>query len=159
MMTRDQWRWWLEMATGLTVVISLVVLIVEVRANTAAIERQGRIDQLSMVTQPFLDDVEMGLVLAKIKAVDGREKAISALMEAYDLTDVEAASWGRLLYSIWGAIEADYLYSGPDAVEQIVRALIDYPDTRIYFQHGRPLHSEEFIEFIDEIFNELDEED
>ena len=88
------------MVTGLTVVISLVVLIVEVRANTAAIERQGRIDQLSMVTQPFLDDVEMGLVLAKIKAVDGREKAISALMEAYDLTDVEAASWGRLLYSI-----------------------------------------------------------
>ena len=75
MMTRDQWRWWLEMVTGLTVVISLVVLIVEVRANTAAIERQGRIDQLSMVTQPFLDDVEMGLVLAKIKAVDGRKKS------------------------------------------------------------------------------------
>ena len=111
-----------------------------------------------MVAQPFLDDVEMGVVLAKIKAVDGREITVSALMNAYDLTDVEAASWTRHLYSAWGAIEADYLYFGSDLVEHNVRALIDYPDAKIYWQHNRPFHSEEFVEFIDEILKELDSE-
>jgi len=158
-MTRDQWRWWLEMVTGLAVIISLIVLILEVRTNTAAIERQSRLDHISMLTQPFLDDVEMGLVLAKVKGVDGREDLVSALMEAYDLTDVEAASWNRHLYSIWGAIEADYLYAGPDFVEGNVRALIDFPDAKIYWQNMRSFHSEEFVEFIDEILKEMDSED
>ena len=39
MVNKDQWRWWLEIVTGLAVVILLLVLIVEVRTNTAAIER------------------------------------------------------------------------------------------------------------------------
>ena len=147
------------MVTGLAVVISLVVLIVEVRTNTAAIERQGRIDQLNMINLPYLDDVEIGLILAKIKAVDGREGHVTAFMEAYDLTEVEAAIWTRALYSVWGAIEADYLYSGSGAVERTVRAMIDYPDARSYWQHSRPFHSEEFAEYIDEILTELESEE
>ena len=147
------------MITALAVIISLIVLILEVRTNTAAIERQSRLDHISMLTQPFLDDVEMGLVLAKVKGVDGREDLVSALMEVYDLTDVEASSWNRHLYSIWGAIEADYLYSGPDFVDGNVRALIVFPDAKLYWQNMRSFHSEEFVEFIDEILKEMDSED
>lgn len=158
-MTKDQWRWWLEMITGLAVVISLIVLVVEVRTNTAAIERQGRIDQLNMINQPYLDDVEMGRVLAKVKSVDGREDHVSAFMEAYDLTEVEAATWTRGLYSLWGAIEADYLYSGPDVVERTVRAMIDFPDAKLYWQHMQTFHSEEFAEYIDGILKEVESEE
>jgi hypothetical protein len=159
MMTRDQWRWWLELIVGLSVVISLFVLIAEVRTNTAAVERQSRLDQISILSQPFLDDVELGVVLAKIKAVDGREAMVSALMNAYDLTDVEAASWARHLYSLWGTIEVDYLYSRTDLVEHNIRALIDFPDARMYWENNRQFHSEKFVEFIDEILKELDSED
>jgi hypothetical protein len=159
MVNKDQWRWWLEIATGLAVVISLLVLIVEVRTNTAAIERQGRIDQLSMIVQPYLDDVDMGLVLAKIKAVDGREDNVNAFMQVYDLTEVEAATWTRSLWGYWGAIEADYLYSGSDAVEGTVRAMLAFPDVRLFWHHSRSFYTEEFAAYVDEILEDSESEE
>lgn len=84
-----------------------------------------------MITQPYLDDIDLGDVLAKVKAVDGRESHVSAMMDAYDLTEIEAVSWTRHLYSVWGAIEADFLYSGSEFVKPSVRALLQFPDDRL----------------------------
>ena len=110
-----------------------------------------------MAVHPFLDDVDIGLVLAKIKAVDGREDHITAFMQAYDLTEVEAATWTRSLWGYWGAIEADYLYSGPDAVEGTVRAMMAFPDTQLFWRYSRSFYSEQFATYVDEILKELEQ--
>jgi len=149
------WKGWIELIAAVSVVISLIVLITEVRTNTRAIDRQSRMDQLNILTQPFLDDVDLGDVLRKIKAVDGREATVTAFMDAYELTDVEAASWLRHLYSIWGAMEADFLYSGSEFVEPSVRQLLPYRDAEIYWETGGGLHSPEFEAFVEEIGREL----
>ncbi len=156
MATRPEWQRWIEPVASVSVVITLIVLIAEVRTNTRAIDRQNRMDQLGVLTQPFLDDVDLGQVLTKIKAVDGREGTVTALIDAYGLTEVEAASWHRHLYRIWGAIEADFLYSGSAFVEASVRALLPYRDAEIYWETNRGFHSAEFEAFVDEIMSELD---
>ncbi len=158
-MTNDAgWKSWLELIVVGSVVITLIVLIAEVRMNTRAIERQSRMDQLNVLTQPFLDDVDLGEVLAKIKAVDGRESTVVALMDAYNLTEVEASSWSRHLYSVWAGIEADFLYSGSEFVEPNVRALLPFPDAKIYWETNREFHSSAFKAFVDEIIRELETE-
>ena len=155
-MAEKGWQRWIEPVVAVSVVISLIVLIAEVRTNTRALDRQSRMDQLTILTQPFLDDVALGDVLAKIKAVDGREATVVALMDTYALTDLEATSWHRHLFSIWGAIEADFLYSGSEFVESNVRALLPYTDAKLYWATNRGFHSSEFAAFVDEIMSELD---
>ena len=152
------WQKWIELITGAAVIISLIVLIVEVRTNTHALERQSRMDYLSGITQPYLDDVSMGRVLAKVKAVDGREENVSAFMAAYDLDEVEAAAWTRYQYSIWGGIEADYLYADSDQVESTIRALAAYPDTRLYWKNTRDWHTPKFVALVDRFMREADAE-
>ena len=66
----------------------------------------------------------MGQILAKVKAVDGREPNVAGFMEAYGLTEGEGASFTRMLGRIWGGLEADFLYSGPALVEPSIRDLL-----------------------------------
>ena len=47
----------------------------------------------------------------------------------------------------------------PKQVLKYVRALIVFPDAKLYWQNMRSFHSEEFVEFIDEILKEMDSED
>ena len=134
------WQKWMELIVGVSVIISLIVLIIEVRTNTHALERQSRMDYLNGITQPYIDDVSMGRVLAKVKAVDGRDENVLAFMAAYDLDEVEAAAWTRHLYNIWGGIEADYLYADSDQVESTIKALAIFPDSN----YGTALREIEF---------------
>lgn len=147
------WKDRMEVVVGLSVLVSLIVLIVEVRTNTRAIERQSDLDYIDAVTQPYIDDVQMGEVLAKIKAVDGREPTVAALMAAYELSDVEAAAWGRFLYRTWFGVEADFRYGGREMVEESVRLLLPYPDAEIYWETIGPFHSPEFRALVDELRN------
>jgi len=147
----ERWKDVMETVVGLSVVVSLVVLIVEVRTNTRAIERQSDLDYIEGVTRPYIDDVQMGEVLAKIKAVDGREPTVAALMDAYDLSDVEAAAWGRNLYRTWFGVEADFRYGGREMVEERIRLLVPYPDAEIYWETIGPFHSPEFRALVDEV--------
>ena len=156
MKTGPGWTRWIEPLTSVSVIISLIVLIAEVRTNTRAIERQNRLDYVTSLTEPFLDDVPIGAVLAKIKAVDGREAPIEAFIEAYGLTDVEAAAWGRYLYRLWYGIEADFYYSGREAVESTARTLLLYPDAKLYWKTNRGYHSAEFGAFIDGLTSEIE---
>jgi hypothetical protein len=148
------WQKWMELITSAAIIVSLIVLIVEVRTNTHALERQSRMDYLSGINQPYIDDVSMGRVLAKVKAVDGREENVSAFMAAYDLDEVEAAAWTRHLYNIWGGIEADYLYADSDQVESTILAV--FPDTRLYWKINRDWHSPKFVALVDRLMREAD---
>jgi hypothetical protein len=141
----------MELVVGLSVVVSLVVLIAEVRTNTRAIERQSRMEYASSMTQPYMDGVSMGDVLAKVKAVDGREPTVAALMDAYGLTDVEAAAWNRFLFRAWQGMDADFRYGGRELVEETLRRMLPYPDAEIYWETARGWHSPEFQALVDEI--------
>jgi len=150
------WQKWVELITGASIIISLIVLIVEVRTNTNALELQSRMDYLNGITQPFIDDVSMGRVLAKVKAVDGREEHVSVFMAAYDLDEVEAAAWTRHQYRIWGGIEVDYLYADSDQVESTISALAAFPDARLYWKIMRDWHSPKFVALVDKLMREAD---
>jgi hypothetical protein len=62
---------WFEIAANLGVIVTLVLLVAEVRNNTLALERQALLDRSAAMNYPFLENPLMAEILADIKAVDG----------------------------------------------------------------------------------------
>ena len=138
-MKLERWAHWAEIAASLAVVISLAILVQEVRRNTAAIERQAVLDRATAVNAPFMDDSPLPAIFAKIKAVDGTDAIDSAFVDRYDLTVEEATRWARHLSLIWQALEADFRARGtsPES-ERMIRALLAEEDNQLLWKMGAP---------------------
>ncbi len=77
-----------EIIGGAGILISLVVLIFEVRANTNAIDRQASLDRNARIFEPYISNIPD--IYTKVKAVDGLEPIVNQYVDAYDLPPVEA---------------------------------------------------------------------
>lgn len=134
-----RWAQWAEIIASVAIVISLVFLILEVRYNTALLERQAVLDRTEAFNSPFLGDTVMPSILTRIKAVDGFEAMEQALVERYDLTYQEAVLWVRHLAVLWTVLEADYRVNGrTPALEGVAWSLLGSPDNQLYWDHGAP---------------------
>jgi len=131
-------------------VVTLVVLIQEVRYNTLALERQADLDRASALAEPFFEAPELASVLAKIKAVDGEDPVPDALIERYGLTSAEAILWERHLRRVWLEHEADFDRSGPTAelVAWIAGTLATH-DNRLYWENMRAQTGPAFRAFVE----------
>ena len=141
-----------EIVTGISVVVTLVLLLVEVRANTGALERQIRMDQAQSVAEPVLDDGLLRSAYRKVKERDGWEPEVTAFMDEYGLTEEESIAWTRFLYWAWVRREADFTYLGRDpSLAASIHGLLIFPDNQLYWDTGRDGFSEEFQAWVDEI--------
>jgi len=144
---------WAELLSSIAVVVTLVVLVFEVRATNVALERQAAMDRVSGFTDAFFEAPVLADVLAKIKAVDGTDPIADELMARYGLTSPEAIIWGRHLWVVWSGIEADFMIRGDQPeIRSMVAILKASPDNEIYLQildYGR--HEESFVDYVNAI--------
>lgn len=150
---RFGWKDAAELVGLAALTISVVVLIYEVRANTAAIGYQAKMDEIKAVAEPFFESDALSGVLAKIKTVDGFPPPIPAYQETYDLSAEEAILWTRHMIVLWGSIEATYLAYGPSAeLERNINTLLTNQDNIIYVEQRAVLNaSREFLDYIQEV--------
>ena len=150
---RFGWKDAAELVGLAALTISVVALIYEVRANTAAIGYQATMDSVKAVADPFFESDALSGILAKIKAVDGFPPPIPAYRERYDLSEEEAILWTRHMIVLWGSIEATYLAYGPSpGLEENINLLLTNPDNRIYVEQRVILTaSNEFLDYIGEV--------
>jgi hypothetical protein len=145
-----------EWLTSVAVIVTLVVLILEVRGNTRALERQLVLDAAAQLSEPFLAGPELLEAYEHVKAVDGWEPLHTALVDQYGMTNTQAVAWGRYLLMLWQGLEANYVYSGES--EQLtarIQGLMTYPDDRLYWKIVRDandrLLSPEFVAYVDRV--------
>jgi hypothetical protein len=120
---------------SVAVVITLAFLIYEVRQNTFAIERQTVLDRQSRLVDPYLTSPDFRAVYTKIKAKDGRELRVEALIDRYELTDEEAVLWVRHLDENWTGMEADFLQYGPSrGLDALIIGFLTFPDAKAYWE-------------------------
>jgi len=134
-----------EWVTSLAVIVSLVVLVVEVRANTRAIERQILLDRYARIASPFIQGPELIEAVQRVKAVDGWPEVNQRLMERYGLTEAQAVAWSRHLMMIWLGLEADFASTGPSpSMAAVIQDLLQYPDNQVFREswHFSPEFSE-----------------
>lgn len=137
--TLEQAAHWAEIVASLAIIVSLVFLIQEVRYNNLILERQALMDRTAAFNSPFLQDSALASILARIKAVDGREPVEDALAERYDLSYEDAVRWNRHLSLLWTVLEAEYRSNGWSPIlEGTARTLLSSPDNRLFWEQGAP---------------------
>jgi hypothetical protein len=137
--------------SSIAVVISLFVLIVEVRANTRALEREVLLDRSSRLAEPFLESEELFGAYERVKAVDGWEPLNSAFIDHYGMDSRQAVAWVRYLVSLWQGVEADFGYTGRTAeLEGRVAGLLLFPDNRLYWSVAPP-YAADFEAFVESV--------
>jgi len=145
---------WVEIVANFGVIVTLVLLMLQVRDNTRALEGQAILQRGAAFTEPFLSESAAPEILAKIKAVDGSEPVVAAYIERYGLTYAEASVWLRHVLSIWTSLEAEYAVLGesPDLANRI-QILFPFPDQEIWFDNGGPdfLSTPQFRDYVERL--------
>lgn len=76
---------WVEILANIGVIVTLLLLILQVRDNTQTLRSQAIVQRAAPLLQPFVDKAPIPDILAQIKAVDGPEPMVQALMDRYGL--------------------------------------------------------------------------
>jgi len=155
-MKKIELRTWVdiaEIAASLAVVVTLVILVVQIREASLIEQRQSFIRAAEWDAAVFLQSDVLASALSKVKAVDGIEEGIQEFMERYATSYEQAAAWNRYLVLNWSGIQADYLYHGRwDGLDQRIRHNLEWPDQQIlirpvFGQPWSPFHHE-FDEYV-----------
>jgi hypothetical protein len=152
-MKLERWAHASEIFGAIAIVISLVILIFEVRNNTAIQQQQMQIDRALNFTDTFLNAPHLADIYAKVKAVDGIEPLAGAYVERYSLTPAEAVLWSRMVQRTLFTWQAQYLFSGPtEDLESEIRNVFKYVDLQMAYDINEDeLLGPEFIEYVNSI--------
>ena len=155
-MKPTSWKDIAELIGLMAIIVSLVVLIIEVRENTLAIERQMALDRADSFTSPFFES-NLPSILTKIKSVDGPDSNIVPFIEAYDLSYTDAVIWERHLQYIWEVLEAEFEADGPSTkLDESLLSLLLSRDNQLYVTHsGKYRFSSEFRDYLAKLQDRL----
>lgn len=149
-MKLKQWTLVAEVAASLAVISSLLLVMAEVSANTAAVERQTATDHRRSIFSPFMSPPVLLEAIRKVKVLDGHAGYVTAFMDTYGMTDTEAYVFGNFQLTIWTDMQQDFVNNGPSdrLAEQISRLLV-HPDVMLFLKHFEL--SEEFRLYIESV--------
>jgi len=136
-----------EIVASFGVIITLVLLLLEVRGNTLTMERQIEMAHFETLFTPFIEPSVLLSAMTKIKTVDGSEVDVAAFMATYDMSEAEAIAWSRFQLIMWAGIQQRFVYDGPsDRLAAEIRKLMNHPDVALFLKHSH--FSEEFTAYI-----------
>jgi hypothetical protein len=156
-MRLDQWTRIGELIGTVVIVVSLIVLIVQVRESTELTKRQIIRDRSEMLNMPFVHSPRVyGQISAKINLKGGFAPFQALLMDEYGLTPEEAIVWNRHMIAAWGVLASDFEYSGVKAdLEPIVTNYLRWEDTAKFWEvSGRTMYSERFVNYVESFRDE-----
>ena len=135
-MTRlEKWTQVAEIVAAAGVIITLVILVQEVRTNTRAVQEQSRMQFTAAIAEPFLSPEVLPQLYAKVKAVDSLalDPVVASFADRYDMTPAEAIQWTRLLFLQWSQWEARFEREGPSVeLASWIRLFMASPDFELY---------------------------
>lgn len=151
-MRGKNWTQRIEMVASVSVVVTLVLLVVEVRANTGALERQTLLDRAANMATPFMEGPELLEAFRKVKSVDGWGQMETEFMERYQLEPAQAVAWTFFLYKIWNNLEADHAFAGPsNELTGSIQGLLAFPDNQLYWKYAAGQFSPTFVAYVEEV--------
>ena len=143
---------WVDAVATVGVVIGLVLLILEIRVNTDAIEHQAAVDRAIVVSEPFYESAELRSAMNKIRIAEGHEGAVNAFIENYDMTPDEAIVWSRHQMQVWAMIRADFERGDRENAEYFATLLLKNRPPRIFVENMA--YRGEFKEMIQNILDQ-----
>ncbi len=141
-----------EVVANLGVIITLIVLVVEVRENTRAQQRATLMDRSVAMNQVFFETPRMAEILSSIKAVDGWDSPAyeEAFADRYGTPIEDAILWARYMASLWAGLEADFVLDGPSPdLEARIRLLLPFADQVLFWETGAAqISNTDFVTYV-----------
>jgi len=105
----------LNILANFGVIVGLIFVGIELQQNTRVIDRDFQISQVDYALGTFVNSDYLPQIVEKINRV--KDSSVSGdldalLMEAFDLTNSEAARWWRWMLSQWLRDEVDWNFEG-----------------------------------------------
>jgi hypothetical protein len=147
----------IELVSGIAVLVTLIVLVVEVRTNTQAVRLQATEYRSTAFLLPLINPETLPSLYAKVKEVDGLDdRTITAMMERYEMTVEEAIQWTRFMGLNWSVIEYEYAANGPSvSLNSRIRGFLNATDLRLHFDNSpRRLFDNDFREYVESMIQE-----
>ena len=139
-----------EIVGGVGILISLVVLVLEVRQNTALVERQILLDRSNWVAQ-IIDSPYIAPIFAKIKAIDDDIVPTErAFMEQYDLTFEEATRFTTWLRQMWSGFQAEF-ETGTPGLDEIIKDILQHKDQELFWMNTRSTYTADFVNYVNDL--------
>ena len=152
-MNTEKFTVWAEITASIAVVVGLGLLILEIRLNTRAVEHQSQVEQIAVVTEPFLQSAALLSAIEKINNTDGRSPIESELIEHYELTTDEAQAWSRHLAQLWGLMRLEFYYGDRDRAEGWAYAMLsNHPDNRRFAEQTQ-FRPDEFGQMVQDVYD------
>ena len=142
-----------EIVAAVGVIVTLAILVQEVRTNTLAIQEQSRAQYAAAIAEPFLDPSVLPSLYAKVKSVDSQavDQVVVAFEDRYDMTTEQAIQWTRLLHIQWSQLEARFAREGSsEDLARLVRLWMTSPDLELYARSPNQLGGA-FAEYVSRV--------
>ena len=141
-----------EIAASIAVVLSLLLLVFQIRESDEIERVQNSVRMAQWDAQMFLLSDRLPAIAAKIEAIKNPD-FMQPFREQFELSIEEAGIWNRWLYLVWKGFEAEYLLTGPsDHLAEQIRYSANYEDQRLaiipIFYPGNPNFDAGFIEYV-----------
>ena len=138
-----------ETVGGIAILITLVILVAEIRSNTRLIERQIILDQANADAR-MIDSPYLAPIYVKVKAITGEiPPAQAAFMKEYDLTLEEAARIVSYIVRDWTVLEADFDFGTP-GVDRRVKELLQFEGIMLVWMMEFSEQETEFAKFVND---------
>jgi hypothetical protein len=140
-----------EIVGGVGILVSLIILIFEVRENSRLLERQISMDRVNARNEGVINSPYLPGIITKIKEVDGTTNPeVKAFMERYSLTHEEAQRIVRHIVRQWEGYEADF-HARSTEVAEIISLSLTWPDHRLFWESANQYFDNDFVEFVNNV--------
>ena len=152
-MKLEKWALIAEVISAVAILVTLVILVIDVRFNSRLLERQLFLDRVDRLY--FGASNEMLEIYEKMRAVeaDSDSAHIQEFMSRYDFTYLEAQRWSSYAWRTWKTYEADYFLddTGFSGLEENIRGSLRDPGLALYLELRPNLFDYRFVEFVEEL--------
>lgn len=136
-MSKLAWNDIAELIGLAAVIVSLALLIVEIRENSLAIQQQSTLARAEAIARPFYE-TDLPDILAKVAAVDGDFGIPGQFVKRYQLSDRQAILWERHLWHVWEAVQASFNAQGhSEHLDKQIRLLMLSPGNAMYLSNAK----------------------
>ena len=139
-----------EVAGGIAILITLIILTVEIRSNSQLIERQLILDRVNADAQ-VVDSPYLAPIIVKIKSITkDMPPTHIEIMKRYDLSPEDAFRFFAYIQRDWTVLEADFNF-GSSGVEKRAKDLLRSEDIRLVWMMEFSDQKTEFAEFVNDL--------
>jgi hypothetical protein len=150
-MKLEKWALLAEVISGVAILTTLIVLVLDVRSNGRLMQRQ--LDMERLERRYYGDSIELIQALEQIRAIEPESNSpgLNAYMERYDLSFQDAMRWASYVWRTWVMYETDFLAGDRDGVEGEVADSINLPEMALYWDLHKEQFDEGFVEFAESL--------